>query len=63
MNALGSGPYAKQCRCGFPIWVDTSWNGLAYVPHFYRLESEREIFFCPDCGESLIFPNLQNRED
>lgn len=42
----------KYCPCGYPITVDTRWNGLAYIPVFRDGRSGVEISECPNCGES-----------
>lgn len=42
----------KYCPCGYPIIVDTRWNGLVEVVLFRDGRSGAEIEACPGCGEN-----------
>ena len=48
----------KVCKCGYPIWQESRWNGLDHVPVYtdsWELSPTvgQEITRCPQCGEGL----------
>ena len=50
---------AKIHPCGYPIFVEVVWNGIAYRPIFNDGDENsttagQRIYDCPKCGEHIM---------
>lgn len=48
-----------QHTCGYPIWFETVWNGIAYRPIFKDGSEDSQtagerVYDCPRCGEHML---------
>ena len=58
-EAMLSANQAKIHPCGYPIFVEVVWNGIAYRPIFNdgdenSVTAGQRIFECPRCGEHIM---------
>ena len=52
------------CQCGHAVSVAWYWNGQAYVPRYWRTDTDSAadtIAHCPQCGDDLR-PEILSQE-